>query len=88
MIVKQQTDATPKRTFNFAAYDRRGREPGIIPANATINEKMVSCKSKRCLRCKDAPSHGPYLYAYFWENGKTRCVYLGKKEVNNNLPKS
>jgi hypothetical protein len=31
-----------------------------------------------CGRAKCAKLHGPYWYGYFWHEGRTRKVYIGK----------
>jgi len=36
------------------------------------------CSKKRCGKCWEGIGHGPYLYAYWTEGGKTISKYLGK----------
>jgi hypothetical protein len=36
------------------------------------------CGKKEC-KCLQGELHGPYWYAYFREDGKLRCKYVGKK---------
>jgi len=38
----------------------------------------VRCGNKEC-RCSRGELHGPYWYAYFRKDGKTRSKYVGKK---------
>jgi hypothetical protein len=50
---------------------------------ATLRLELVRCGKERCKRCAGGPAHGPYWYAYYWENGRTRSEYIGKQ-----LPKA
>jgi hypothetical protein len=38
----------------------------------------VRCGKENC-RCADGDLHGPYWYAYWSEQGKTKSQYIGKK---------
>lgn len=40
----------------------------------TFRQEMVRCGKQGCTRCP----HGPYWYAYWREDGKTRSRYVGK----------
>lgn len=44
----------------------------------TYRLESVRCGKKRC-KCADGKLHGPYWYAYWLENGKTKSQYVGKK---------
>ncbi len=46
-------------------------------AKVTFRQEMVKCGKQGCTRCP----HGPYWYAYWREDGRTRSRYVGK-----NLP--
>jgi len=46
-------------------------------------QEMSFCGKERCKKCARGEGHGPYWYAYWWEDGKTRKKYVGK-----NLPAS
>jgi hypothetical protein len=41
----------------------------------TFRQEMVRCGKQRCTRCP----HGPYWYAYWREDGRTRSRYVGKE---------
>jgi hypothetical protein len=43
----------------------------------TYRLESVRCGKKGC-KCADGEPHGPYWYAYWLENGKTRSQYVGK----------
>jgi hypothetical protein len=47
--------------------------PGPAP-EVRLRSQMVRCGKKNCTACP----HGPYWYAYWWEDGKRRSRYLGK----------
>lgn len=45
----------------------------------TYRRELVSCGKSRCGRCAGkAAKHGPYWYAYWKDNGRTRSKYIGK----------
>lgn len=46
---------------------------GVPPGGVLIRVEFVNCGKK----CKSCP-HGPYLYAYWKQDGKTRSKYIGK----------
>lgn len=39
--------------------------------------EKIKCGKKGC-RCGRGELHGPYWYAYYRENGRMRCEYIGK----------
>ncbi len=49
-------------------------EPG--GTKVTLRQQEVRCGKQTCTRCP----HGPYWYAYWWEDGKRRSRYIGKLE--------
>ena len=54
-------------------------DPGAAPAEpsakVTFRQETVRCGKQGCTRCP----HGPYWYAYWREDGKTRSRYVGKE---------
>jgi len=44
----------------------------------TYRLEYTSCGKPQC-KCTDGNLHGPYWYAYWTENGKTKKRYIGKK---------
>jgi hypothetical protein len=69
--------------LNAALLDRRaGRSPDTnAPArieaqmgSITFRFETVRCGKQNCSRCP----HGPYWYAYWKENGRTRSRYIGR----------
>lgn len=47
-----------------------------------VQEVAVRCGKPPC-RCASGATHGPYWYAYWSEDGKTRCRYVGKRLSSN-----
>jgi len=45
-----------------------------VVASVTYRLEKVKCGKKGCKKCP----HGPYWYAYWKENGKTKSKYIGK----------
>jgi len=41
-------------------------------------QEVVFCGKERCKKCAKGEGHGPYWYAYWWADGKTRKKYIGK----------
>ena len=50
-----------------------GDEPGL-PTNLTYRQEHVRCGKPSCTSCP----HGPYWYAYWKEDGRTRKRYVGR----------
>jgi hypothetical protein len=44
----------------------------------TYRLERVRCGKEVC-KCRKGSLHGPYWYAYWIENGKTKSQYIGKK---------
>ena len=58
--------------------------------STTYQLERVFCGKEGCSKCAQGIGHGPYYYAYWRENGKTKSKYIGKflrnvgGEVKNN----
>lgn len=59
-----------------ARLEQRGVDLGGSAPEVTLRQREVRCGKDSCTRCP----HGPYWYAYWWEDGKRRSRYLGKLE--------
>jgi len=71
----QQNSAPPRRRTGRPRHKRDSALPD--DCRITYRLEMVSCG--KCKRCREeGPSHGPYWYAYWKEDGKTRSKYIGK----------
>lgn len=40
-------------------------------------QQFTHCGKARCRKCKEGEGHGPYWYAYWNENGRTKTRYIG-----------
>lgn len=69
--------------LNAALLDRRAGRSADTDAPARIDAQIgsitfryetVRCGKENCSRCP----HGPYWYAYWKENGRTRSRYIGR----------
>lgn len=49
------------------------RELGVEGHKLSTRVERVNC-GKKCSKCP----HGPYLYAYWKQDGKTKSKYIGK----------
>ena len=49
-----------------------------VRGNKTYRLVSIRCGKKSC-KCATGQAHGPYWYAFWWEDGKTRSTYVGKK---------
>lgn len=47
-------------------------------AQKTYRLELVRCGKENC-HCAEGKLHGPYWYAYWSEDGKTRSQYVGKR---------
>ena len=56
------------------AADRSSGKGREVVASVTYRLEKVRCGKKGCKKCP----HGPYWYAYWKENGKTKSKYIGK----------
>jgi hypothetical protein len=54
--------------------------------NKTYRLEGVRCGNPNC-KCADGQLHGPYWYAYWSENGRTRSQYIGK-QLNGKLKRT
>jgi hypothetical protein len=55
-----------------------GHKPIEHIDHKSYRNEMVRCGKKSC-KCASGHLHGPYWYAYWTENGKTRSQYIGKR---------
>ena len=46
----------------------------------TYREEYRRCGKAEC-HCATGPGHGPYVYRYWTEGGKTRREYVGKQQL-------
>ena len=49
-------------------------EPDAAPARVSYRQEHVRCGKEGCRACP----HGPYWYAYWKEDGRTRKQYIGR----------
>ena len=66
-----------------------GQEEPSLPQGLSYRQETVRCGKPACTRCP----HGPYWYAYWKEEGRTRKRYIGRhlpgeefEEVTPDLP--
>jgi hypothetical protein len=63
----------PPENPNRVVIEER-RTPG-----GTLRLELVKCGKGACKRCAGGPAHGPYWYAYWKQDGRTRSRYIGKQ---------
>lgn len=74
MIDDREQPPEPKNNPNRAVVEER-RTP-----TATLRLELVNCGKGACKACGGRrPAHGPYWYAYWKENGRTKSRYIGKE---------
>lgn len=69
---------------NLNTPPRPGREvvETIKTPSVTYQLELVNCGKERCKQCNGKggkPAHGPYWYAYWSQEGKTKSKYIGKE---------
>ncbi len=57
-----------------ARLEKRGVFTSAAEPEVKLRRQMVKCGKDSCTQCP----HGPYWYAYWWEEGKRRSRYVGK----------
>jgi hypothetical protein len=50
----------------------------------TVREEWKRCGKPSCRCNTEGELHGPYIYEYWKEDGRTRSRYIGKAEVKRN----
>jgi hypothetical protein len=63
------------------------------PMGGVYRREFIKGNNRRCKKCSEGGSHGPYWYRFWWEGGKTRKEYIGKnlplpKTPDEDLPKT
>lgn len=59
-----------------ARLEARGETFGTAAPKVRLRSQRVRCGKDNCTKCP----HGPYWYAYWWEDGRRRSRYVGKLE--------
>lgn len=92
-LIRQTKPAQRKKLYEWLdELVRLDQEPATLGASESRTEKIkesaadrrtyrlesVRCGKKGC-KCAEGKLHGPYWYAYWLENGKTKSQYVGKK---------
>lgn len=57
-----------------ARLEQRGVSFADGLPDVKLRHRAVKCGKETCTRCP----HGPYWYAYWWQDGERRSRYLGK----------
>jgi hypothetical protein len=69
----EDAEQPPERNPNREIVGERRTPTG------TLRFELVKCGKERCKRCAGGPAHGPYWYAYWKRDGRTRSKYIGKQ---------
>jgi hypothetical protein len=74
--VREMGEPELRRLFMLtrARLERRGHAFPELGPDVKIRKQMVRCGKASCSTCP----HGPYVYAYWMEDGKQRSKYLGR----------
>jgi hypothetical protein len=57
-----------------ARLEKRGHSFPDMGPDVKVRRQMVKCGKESCTTCP----HGPYVYAYWIEDGRQRSKYLGR----------
>ncbi len=73
--IREMNEPDLRRLFMLtrARLEQRGHEFPDLGPGIKIRKQMVRCGKESCTKCP----HGPYVYAYWTEDGKQRSKYLG-----------
>ncbi len=55
------------------------------PVGKTYRLQVIRCGKEIC-KCAEGNLHGPYWYAYWSEGGRTRSLYIGKRQPKGVKP--
>ena len=92
-LIRQTKPAQRKKLYEWldelirgdqesATHDTSKSQPEKVEESTadgrTYRLESIRCGKKGC-KCADGKPHGPYWYAYWLENGKTKSQYVGKK---------
>lgn len=74
--IREMDEPELRRLFMLtrARLEQRGHEFPDLGPEVKVRRQMVRCGKESCTTCP----HGPYLYAYWHEDGKQRSKYLGR----------
>ncbi|MCB1245745.1 MAG: hypothetical protein KDB69_00600 [Acidimicrobiia bacterium] len=76
--VREMEEPELRRLFMLARarLEQLGHLFPELGPDVKVRSKMVKCGKSSCTTCP----HGPYVYAYWDEDGRRRSKYLGKLE--------
>ncbi len=76
--VREMEEPELRRLFMLtrARLERRGHSFPELGPDVAIRQQMVRCGKESCTMCP----HGPYVYAYWRQDGKQKSKYLGRPE--------
>ena len=83
LLARPQREPTPKPKTKEKGKAKGkakggGKEEAILKRRGAVTLRVEHRRCGKDCRCNDGKGHGPYLYAYWWEEGRTRSKYLGK----------
>ena len=76
--IREMSEPELRRLFMLtrATLERKGHDFPDLGPGVKVRKQMVRCGKKSCSSCP----HGPYIYAYWTEDGKQKSKYLGRIE--------
>ena len=77
--IREMDEPELRRLFMLtrARLEQRGHEFPDLGPDVKIRKQMVKCGKESCTTCP----HGPYVYAYWHEDGKRPPTRYGKREL-------
>ncbi len=79
LLARPQREPTPTpKTKGKAKTKGKGKGKSILKRRGAVTLRVEYRRCGQACRCNGGKGHGPYLYAYWWEEGRTRSKYLGK----------
>ena len=76
--IREMDEPELRRLFMLtrARLEGRGHQFPELGPGVKVRTQMVKCGKQSCTTCP----HGPYLYAYWTEDGRQRSKYLGRQQ--------
>ncbi len=78
LLARPQSSTPKPKTKAKEKAKGKAKEEAILKWRGAVTFRVEHRRCSKDCRCNGGKGHGPYLYAYWWEEGRTRSKYLGK----------
>jgi hypothetical protein len=78
-LISESKKDQGKKADGHKSSRRREVVDERVRGKKTYRLVLVRCGKENCKCAKGGGGHGPYWYAFWSEQGATRCEYIGKR---------